>query len=1036
VHSYDFTTVNGVVKLTSQSKPAGAGCNASTSALTYDANGNVATRTDFDGAVTTYTYDLTRNLETSRVEASGTPDARTITTDWHPDWHLRTRLAEPKLITTWVYNGQPDPVNGGTASCAPADAEVIEGMPIAVVCSKIEQPTSDATGAQGFSATVDGDARVWTYTYNRYGKVLTADGPRSDVADIWTYDYYAADATCPGAGEGTGMDKGCRGELMRATDPVGLITEYLKYNAHGQVLRMRAPNGVLSTYTYDLRQRLTSQDVGGLLTVFDYDPRGLLERITLPDGSAIAYTYDAAHRLTDITQAATGERIHYTLDNAGNHTAETVYDAQGAVARSLTRQFDALGRLWKEIRSINGQSAETVFLHDAEDQLTQVTDPLTHADQWQYNRLGQLKAQINALNQNTAITPDAQGNTTQVQAANGATTQYTVNGLGDVTQEVSPDRGTTTYAYDAAGNLVSRTDANGNEMLSDWDAAGRSTLTRYLDNTGTEQQRVTTTWDSAPNGTGQIASLAGPDATLVYTYDSLGRISSQRQSLDGIDLSLAYGYDANGRLQTLTYPSGRILSIGYDSAGRVDDLALSPYLIASNIHYHPFAGIGQLTLLNGLVHQRGEDINGLPQGYTLGGAPLDFGFDLAGRITSLDQSGTAYDQSLSYDAADRLTDYNGFPGTRAYTYDANGNRSSQTIAGILTSLTYQANSNRLVQIGTQSQSLDAAGNLIAAAGTSFTYGADERMRSSTSGAGTVSYRYDGLNRRVEKTGPTSLVPNGQIRFMYDGAHHVIGEYKADGTAIREYVWLGDLPVAVIDTNPDGTTSAYAIETDHLGTPRLLTDATQAPRWRWTSPPFGEVLPDENPSGLGAVAFNLRFPGQYYDKESGLNYNWHRYYDPETGRYDQSDLIGLNGGWNTFAYVGGNPLTYSDPTGLLSIAACANPVNAAACAAAGIGIVGTGAAIQNNAISIDPSKPTAPQLPGYVDPSSTSTGTEEIPCPPDGGPSLDPRERCFNGVRLQYAACMSSGSNPVWCQAKRILGMLLCSAQSPDSDSDQ
>ncbi|MFV0665572.1 RHS repeat-associated core domain-containing protein [Denitromonas sp.] len=117
------------------------------------------------------------------------------------------------------------------------------------------------------------------------------------------------------------------------------------------------------------------------------------------------------------------------------------------------------------------------------------------------------------------------------------------------------------------------------------------------------------------------------------------------------------------------------------------------------------------------------------------------------------------------------------------------------------------------------------------------------------------------------------------------------------------------------TGTDGTTTAYAIETDHLGTPRLLTDATRAPRWRWTSPPFGEVLPEDDPSGLGAVTFNLRFPGQYYDKETGLHYNFNRYYDPGTGRYVQSDPIGLQGGWNTYGYVGGNPIEFFDDSGL-------------------------------------------------------------------------------------------------------------------------
>ena len=372
----------------------------------------------------------------------------------------------------------------------------------------------------------------------------------------------------------------------------------------------------------------------------------------------------------------------------------------------------------------------------------------------------------------------------------------------------------------------------------------------------------------------------------------------------------------DGRLQSLTYPSGRVLQLAYDNAGRVSSLAFTPYQIASKLAYHPFGDIKAITLLNGIVHRRGQDTNGWPQGYTLGEQPLGFGYDLAGRITGLDQNGSAYDQSFGYDAANRLTSYTGYPALRAYTYDANANRTSETLGAMITSITHVAGSNRIHKVGTQAMAFDAAGNLSSYANKTLTHGADGRLRSTTNSAGTVTYHYDGLGRRVSKSGPATLVPGGFVRYAYDAAHHLIGEYKANGTPIKEYVWLGDLPVAVVHTNPDNTTTAYAIETDHLGTPRLLTDATRAPRWRWTSPPFGEVLPVDDPSGLGAVTFNLRFPGQYYDKETGLHYNWNRYYDPERGRYDQSDPIGLNGGWNTYGYVGGNPLSYADPTGLI------------------------------------------------------------------------------------------------------------------------
>ncbi|BBE51951.1 Putative deoxyribonuclease RhsC [Ferriphaselus amnicola] len=110
--------------------------------------------------------------------------------------------------------------------------------------------------------------------------------------------------------------------------------------------------------------------------------------------------------------------------------------------------------------------------------------------------------------------------------------------------------------------------------------------------------------------------------------------------------------------------------------------------------------------------------------------------------------------------------------------------------------------------------------------------------------------------------------------------------------------------------------AYYIDVDHLNTPRAVTNSTGAAVWTWDNvDPYGANVPNENPGGLGAFAFNLRFPGQYFDKETSTHYNYFRDYDPAVGRYVQSDVIGLGGGVNTYTYVGGKPLSYTDPLGL-------------------------------------------------------------------------------------------------------------------------
>ncbi len=339
VSHYSFSSIGRKVLLASQSQPGGAGCGPASSAITYDANANVDSRTDFSGHKTCYAYNLTRNLETKRVEGLGSSTAcstalagppvadttRVITTDWHPDWRLETRRAEPKRITTWVYNGYG-------AVCAPADA-LVDGKPIAVVCSKTEQATTDETGTLGFAGAASGSARTWTYTYNYWGQMLTSNGPRSDVVDTTTYEYYPD--TQP---------NWTLGDLKQTTNAAGHITRFTQYNRHGQVLQRIDANGLISNYTYDLRQRLTSITTGDEQTRYDYDPVGNLKKVTLPDGGFIAYTYDAAHRLIQVDDHK-GNKVVYTLDAMGNRINEKATDPSGALVRNLSRAMDALNRV-------------------------------------------------------------------------------------------------------------------------------------------------------------------------------------------------------------------------------------------------------------------------------------------------------------------------------------------------------------------------------------------------------------------------------------------------------------------------------------------------------------------------------------------------------------------------------------------------------------------------------------------------------------------------------------------------------------------
>ena len=185
-----------------------------------------------------------------------------------------------------------------------------------------------------------------------------------------------------------------------------------------------------------------------------------------------------------------------------------------------------------------------------------------------------------------------------------------------------------------------------------------------------------------------------------------------------------------------------------------------------------------------------------------------------------------------------------------------------------------------------------------AADYTYTYNARNRRTQALLGGNATTDVINGLGQRTVQTVVSSEL------FFYDEAGHLTGSYNGTGNVIAETVWLDDLPVAVLE--PAG---AFYIAPDHLGAPHQITDGSVNAVWLWDHDPFGNGTPS------GTFSDNFRFPGQFYDQNAKLHYNYYRDYDPNTGRYIESDPIGLQGGINTYAYVGGNPVSFSDPVGL-------------------------------------------------------------------------------------------------------------------------
>jgi RHS repeat-associated protein len=230
-------------------------------------------------------------------------------------------------------------------------------------------------------------------------------------------------------------------------------------------------------------------------------------------------------------------------------------------------------------------------------------------------------------------------------------------------------------------------------------------------------------------------------------------------------------------------------------------------------------------------------------------------------------------------------------------------------SGASTIYTTATTSNRLSSLGANVYGYSAAGNQTSAPSRTYSYDVFNRMSSATVSGVATQYRYNGLGQRLYKGGANLS------RFVYDEQGQLIEEYNNTAVMTREIVWLQDIPVAVM--TPSGTaTNLFYIDSDQLNTPRTITNQAKQKRWEWNSDAFGTTLANENPAALGVFTFNLRFPGQYFDKETGLHYNYFRDYNPAIGRYIQSDPIGLEAGLNTFAYVDGNPLSLIDPEGLM------------------------------------------------------------------------------------------------------------------------
>lgn len=858
--TYNQSLIWGAYRMTSSNATC-PGCGEDAS-RTYDANGNITQRKDFNGNQTNYVYNAQTNQETSRTEAYGTAQARTITTQWDTNWSQPDTITEPNRTTSFTYDSMGN------------------------VLTKTITDTTVTPNA----------SRTWTYTYDNYGRILTAKAPRTDVNSTTTYTYY----TCT-----TGSQ--C-GQLETVTDPVGNVTTYNTYSAHGQPLTITDPNGVVTTLTYDNRLRLTSRQVGSETTTFSYYPTGLLKQVTLPDSSYVLYAYDNAHRLTKISDGA-GNSIQYTLDAMGNRTAEKTYDPSSVLHRTHARAYNTLNELYEDVNAAGTSAVTTTYGYDSNGNQNSIAAPLSRNTSNYYDALNRLTQITDPNSGNTYFGYDAEDDLTSVKDPRSLTTSYTYNGFGDVTQLASPDTGTTTSTYDSGGNLSTSTDARGAISTYTYDAANRVTSIAYKMG-GTTDQALAFGYDSGTNGKGRLTSASDANHSLAWAYDSLGRVTGKGLTVGTVNLSVGYGYTSGDRTSLVT-PSGQSVTYGYNSNHKVTSIAVNGTTVLSGVTYEPFGGANGWTWGDNSTTSRSFNGDGLISQIQTAGVTLGYSFDNANRITGIsDSSNSALTWTYGYDLLDRLSSATTSAITDGWTYDADGNRLTQTGTTPITFSVSSASNQLNATTGSlvRSYAYDAAGHVTGYGTNGFTY--NNRGRIAATVANSTDYLYNALGQMIEKSGTL-----GTILFMQDEAGHLIGEYNGSGGLIEETIWLGDIPAATLQPNGSGGVNIYYVHTDHLNSPRKIAQPTSGTlAWRWDSDPFGTAAPNQNPAGLGTFPYNIRFPGQYYQTETGLNYNYLRDYDPMVGRYVESDPSGLRGGINTYVYVEDDPVDGIDPFG--------------------------------------------------------------------------------------------------------------------------
>ena len=712
------------------------------------------------------------------------------------------------------------------------------------------------------------------------------------------------------------------GKLLSLTDGLGATTRW-ELDEAGNVIAVTQPDGSRAIAEYNAQNRwvgMTGPD--GATWLRAYDERGKLVRTTDPTGATTTYGYDAAGNVAVVTDALGGVTLiesnaaglpvsitepdgattRYEYDALGRTTSAT--DPLGGVTRTSwdgfgepSEQLEPDGAVWRWNRSAEGNTDESV-------------DARGLAVRTEYTQFDLPAAEIGPDGDRLSYVYDTELRLVSVTNEQGLSWRYSYDPAGNLISETDFNGRTTRYGYDAAGRLVLRSNSLGQSIALERDALGRIVTRRSGDDV------AVFTYDSAD----RMTSARNAHSEVTYAYDAAGRVIAE--SLNG--RVVRSEYDANGRRLVRRTPSGAESFFTYDAVNR--PIALRTAGRTLRFEYDP-AGREVQRRLDGTaveIRQGWDAGNRLTSLTVSGGRGVvqhrEYGYFPGGLVSSVSDllSGP---RTLRLDRAGRVVDVQGQGWRESYGYNLAGAIVQAGWPGADPAVGPRRYHGTLVTgAGSTSYLYDGEGRTIARRTLSqdwtYQWNADDRLTGVVTPDGERwVYRYDALGRRISKQ---HLDLRGRIvdqtDFTWDGTE-LAEEVRGGAAVVWDWEPGADRPITQIERIPGQDARFYAIVTDLVGSPSELLDDAGNVAWHLHTTLWGKVL-----SPPGQAYTPLRFPGQYHDRETGLHYNFHRYYDPDTGRYLSHDPFGLDPSPDSMAYVG-NPTEMIDPLGLAPVAPC-------------------------------------------------------------------------------------------------------------------